>query len=105
MQAGKLRHRVAIQTFTETQDTYGEPIRTWSTALTVHASIKPLRGQELLAAQEIAAETTHESRMRYNSTLTSLARLKFGSRIFDITGVVNWLERNVLLIVSCKEAL
>lgn len=103
MQAGRLRHRVEIQTFTETQDTFGEPDRTWATADTVWAAIEPLRGQELLSAQEINAETSHRVRLRYHSSVTPTARFKFGTRIFDILSVINWQERGASLEVLCTE--
>jgi len=105
MQAGKLRHRVQVQTYSETQDTYGEPDRTWTTATTVWASIEPLSGQELLAAQQLAAEASHRVIVRYNSSIAPTSRLKFGTRVFDIVSALNWQERGATMELFCKEVL
>ena len=50
---GKLRHRLAIQSGTPTQGEYGEVTNAWATDVTVWGSVRPLRGQELVHAQQV----------------------------------------------------
>ena len=70
MQAGKLRHRVVVETNTRTQDAQGQPVASWATAATVWASIEPLSGAERLQGAEVESTVTHRITMRYleNST-------------------------------------
>ena len=52
VQAGNLRHKVALQSQQETRDsTTGEVLVTWQTVANVWAQIVPLSGKEFLAAQ------------------------------------------------------
>lgn len=103
IEAGQLRHRVAVQNATEVRNTHGEPIRTWATAVTVWAAIDPINGRELLLAKQVASETTHRIRMRYHAEVTSASRLLYGSRTFQIDSVLNRDERNAEMELLCHE--
>jgi SPP1 family predicted phage head-tail adaptor len=87
MRSGRMRHRVVIQTQTESRDTHGGVSRTWADTATRWASIEPLRGREFYSAQQVNANVTHKIGMRYYSGLTPTHRLKFGTRIFNIVDV------------------
>jgi len=104
MQTGKLRHRVTIETATESLDSYGHPDPTWTSAVVVWASIEPLAGNELLRAQEVNAEISIRIRIRYHASVTPRARLKFGSRYFEILSVANLEERGREMELLCREA-
>lgn len=104
MQAGKLRHRLVIESYTQAVDIYGEPIPTWATLVTRWGSVEPLSGRELLQAQEIRAETTHRVRLRYYSGLRPEQRIKFGTRYLHILAIINPRERNAEMELLCKEA-
>lgn len=104
--AGKLRHRVTIQRLvagSPQQKASGEPDRSWSTYLSVSASIEPVTGREPFLAQAIHAEVTHKIRIRYRTGITAEMRVVFRSRLFDIQAVLNWEERNTELLLLCKE--
>ena len=61
MQAGKLRHRITIQTRADTQDGFGQPVATWVNFVTNEpAEKRDLSGRELIAAQAVHSETTTE---------------------------------------------
>ena len=104
MQAGKLRHRVEVQTNTATRDTLGQPVASWAVTATVRAAIRPLRGNELMIAQQITPQVTHEIILRHRS-LTAEQRLveAGGTRTFAILSVANLNERNHELRVLCVE--
>ena len=103
MQAGKLRHRVAIQAATDTRTSDGSITRTWATADTVWASVEPLTGRELTEAMKVAGMATLRVTIRYYSGLTTAHRLLFGTRVLEIVNVGNTDERNRTLAVLCTE--
>jgi len=104
MQIGKLRHYVDLQSSSDVPNELGEIEKTWSTIASVFASIEPLSGRELLQYQQFNAEMSHRIVIRYNSSVNSKCRVKFGYRIFDINMVKNPDERNIFLELICKEA-
>lgn len=102
---GKLRHYVDLQSATASQNDFGEQVKTWSTDESIFAQIEPLRGQQLLQYSQVNAELTHRIIIRYTSNATPEKRIKFGTRIFDISVVRNIEERNVYQELLCKEKL
>lgn len=102
MRAGPLRHRVTIQELAEVQNTFGEVPQVWQDAEVSWASVEPLAGRELFAAQQVRPELTHKIVMRYRQISTK-NRILFGNRIFNIDSVVNKDERNVMLTIMAIE--
>ena len=105
MRAGKLRHRVTIQTRTlGAADSYGHQAKTWADAATVWASVKPLDGAELFRAQQVQPEVTHSVGMRHNANATPKARISHDSRTLEILTAINTEDRDIELELLCKEA-
>jgi SPP1 family predicted phage head-tail adaptor len=105
MHAGPMRHRITIETPTETQGRDGSTVRAWNAFLSTRASIEPLTGREYFAAEREQADVSHRIRMRYTGGITHRMRVSFGSRIFEIESVINVGERNRELILICREAI
>ena len=107
MRAGRLKHRVQIQTATTARGATGEPVATWTTVKTIWAAIEPVKGDERLAAQGVQARLTHRVHLRYNAyrALSSAMRFCYGTRIFEITAVVNRYEANRETVCDCVEVL
>lgn len=106
MRAGKLRHEVTLSSApsgTSGQDEYGQPATTFTTYTTTYARIRPLRGDELMLAQQVHAELTHEVTLRHNSNVTNTDRITFGSRTLEVVGIVDMEEKGRELRLSCKE--
>ena len=106
MKAGKLRKRIEVHGYTEAQDSYGEPIRTWAKVTDGDrwAQIEPLTGRELLQAQQIGGEVTHRVRMRYFASVTTKTKLKVGTRYLEVVSVLNPNELGAEMELLCKEA-
>jgi len=104
MEPGKLRHRVNLQRRTTTQSATGQPTVAWTTYAARWASVRPLQGREFMLAKQVAADVTTEIKLRYLGGVTAEDRVLFGSRIYDINTVINTDERNVELVLMCKEA-
>lgn len=105
MRAGWLRHRVKIQTKTETRNDYGEPVYSWSDLGTAWASIEPLSARETLEARTTLQETTTRIRMRQWTTVTSEMRAVWGSHVYDITEVIRPFEKGEEMILICTEVI
>jgi len=103
MRAGKLRHRITIQERVETQDDYGSSVAAWVTFATVHASVEPISGKELLAAQAINSETRVRMRLRYISGITSDMRVSFNLKLYNIQEIIDFKEENRELQLMCNE--
>lgn len=66
MEAGKFRHRVALQRPVYTQNnSTGSMTLTWQTVGTVWARIAPLRASEYIASQSNQSEVTTEIYIRF----------------------------------------
>jgi SPP1 family predicted phage head-tail adaptor len=100
---GKLRHRVTIQNKVTLPDGYGGVTSTWQDVATVWASVEPLNGRELYAAQQVKAELTHRITMRYLAGVKPEMRVLFGNRTFAIEAVIDPEERRKVLQLLCAE--
>jgi SPP1 family predicted phage head-tail adaptor len=98
-----MRHTIEIQRNTPTVNAVGESTDVWATVARVPASIEPLVGSEVLFAQQIIAVSSAVIEIRYTPQVIPEARLKFGSRLFDINGIANIEERNRKLVLAVKE--
>lgn len=103
VKAGRLRHRVTLQSAADTADGGGGFTTTWSDVATVWAAIEPLAARERLFAQQLENPVTHRVTIRYRAGVTATMRLKFGARVFNIRGVINAGERDRTLELLCEE--
>lgn len=105
MQAGKLRHRLTIQTNSgTTQDASGQTTADWTEYRTVWAEIVPTAGLERWRANQMQAETTHLISIRHLDGVTTKMRGLFqGTRTFEFLSVLNVDERNIEMQIQAKE--
>jgi len=102
---GELSKRVTIQQRTTTLSASGAQSTTWADVQAVWAAIVPMSGRELLAAQSVRSEVTHQVTIRYRRGITTSMRLSYGSRFFNIHAIMDDLERHRQLTVMCSEGL
>jgi SPP1 family predicted phage head-tail adaptor len=99
-----VRVRVTIQRPVEgSADALGGKPVTWSSVVTVSATILPENGREFYRAQQVIAELTHVVKIRYRSGIDQTLRLKLGKRILKIASVVNVDEAGRELMLHCVE--
>ncbi len=103
MQAGRMRHRIKIQSPVEARNGVGEIITTWATLATVWASVEPLRGREFFDAEQMQAEVSTRVRMRYYPGITAQMRVLWGSRVLEIVTPIDVNERHKELQLMCRE--
>lgn len=101
---GALRHRLTIETPGRTDDGGGGAGVAWSTFTEVWAAIVPRRGREIVAADRVSGEITHDVWLRYRDDVTPAMRFRLGTRIFDILAVINDAERGLRLRCPCRES-
>lgn len=103
---GTFRRRLKLQQTTETRDDYGALKNAWAEVAEVWAAIEPLRGDELLRAQQVTAEVTTRIRIRYRSGVTPKMRAQSetGTRTFDIRAVIDVRDEHKELELLCLEA-
>ena len=111
VKAGRLRHRLTIQTHTVSQDGFGEPDKTWSDLATVWADVRPLRGREYLEARGEQGALFYLVTMRKYSTPINQFTHRF--QFTDADSVTHTLDideppedvdqRGIMLRVRCRE--
>jgi len=110
MKAGILRHKIMIEKKYKERSPTGAEIVIWTTDTPAWASIKPLRGNEYYQSEQIRANVTHNIEIRYTTLSASTkispgyCRLNWNDRIFTIENIINVDERNIKLLLMCKES-
>lgn len=104
MRAGKLRHRIQIETLTTGRDIYGEPVETWTLFALVWASREDLAGREFFAAQQVNAEVTTRFGIRFIEGLTPQMRVRDGGTLYDLESVQDpdGRARELILLATRK---
>ena len=88
MQAGRLRHLVAIERPVSTRDDFGGVIESWQTVATVWAEIHPLSGREFIAAQSTQAGVTTRITIRHLPGVTAAMRVNHDGTLYNIRAVL-----------------
>jgi len=111
--AGKLRKRVEVQQLPVPQaqnPAWNEPtFGDWATVAVRWAWVQPVSGRELVYAQQLSAEATHQITLRYYAGLTARMRLKYTDdrtgavRYFGVEYVKDADERHVYQQCVCRE--
>jgi SPP1 family predicted phage head-tail adaptor len=104
MQAGQLRHRIAIEAPQIVRNAYGEEVPTWVPVFTAWALREDLSGKEWHAAGvAAAAETVSRYTLRFQPGITTKHRIREGARIFNITAVLDSDGKGRTLTIITRE--
>lgn len=102
---GKMKHRVELQTQTQTTDEQGiSVVSPWSTQRTVWARVEPFSGREYVDDRKITTEATHRITLRWQPgiDLTPAWRVLYGEKTFQIESVINIDERDETWVLIAK---
>jgi len=89
MQAGRLRHRVTLQSLVPMQDPLtGVVTNAWTAFATVWASVEPLSAREFLQASALSSQVVARIRIRYLAGVMPSMRIIHGERTYNIEGVL-----------------
>ena len=86
--AGKLSERVTFQSKSVTKNAIGEEVVSWVDYATVWAEVRPVRGAEFYAANQMQQTLDLRVFIRERSGITPDLRLRWKSTNYDITGVI-----------------
>ena len=105
--ASNFRHQVTIQKNTPTRGAAGGEIDDWNLFVTRMASIEPLQGRELFAAQQFQTETSVKIKIRHDAELDVLNgqeyRISYNSNIYRFEAApINVFEGNKELHFMCS---
>jgi len=106
VEAGHLRQRIRIERPAESvESAYGGSGISWGLLAERWASVEPLRGSEMLEADQVAGRVSHVVRFRSIAGLELGARdrILFGERVFQIVAALDLRERDRLTEVLCLE--
>jgi SPP1 family predicted phage head-tail adaptor len=101
--AGNLRHRIELQSAVETRDAVGGVQYTWATVVSVWGDIRALNSRETVSNAQVVGRVTHFIKIRQYAALRQTWRVKYGSRIFNITGIRNIDERGKVQVLDAVE--
>lgn len=107
---GALDKRITIQQAVTTQDAVGGQVMTWSDVATVWAHVHPLAGRELINAQSVYAEVTHNMVIRWQSQFNdpqtvAKMRVSYSGRRYNIGAAIHLEEGRRFIVLSCAEGL
>ncbi|MDD3029974.1 MAG: phage head closure protein [Alphaproteobacteria bacterium] len=102
---GAMRCRIAFQQETQTDDGAGGYACAWETVAQAWASVEPLTGREVYAANRLEGHVSHKITTPWRSdiTPTTAMRILYGTRTFNIHAAMNEGERNVFFILLVEE--
>lgn len=109
MRAGELKRRITLQTVTHAAGPTGERTPTWSDVVTVWGRVQPVAAGEPWAGQQQAQpNVTHKVTVRVGGHVTRASvhpkyRWKYGTRILEMTGVLETEEDGRQLVIGCTE--
>lgn len=105
MNIGKLRHRITLQTASQSQNDFGEWVTSYTNWATVWAAIEPNLGKRYMEAKQANSEVQGVIRIRYKSGVLPTMRVTYGTQVFEIVSIVHPQEQQKELHILYKEAL
>lgn len=98
MRSEKLDRRIIIESFSDSRDDYGQPVRTWSTFATVWSGVKLNIGKEVFASKDKVKERIVDFKVRYRTDITNEMRIIYNSNYYEIEDVVELGREDGLII-------
>jgi len=76
---------------------------TYTDGDTIWADIRPMKAGELFKAQQVNTKIDTRIITRFRRDITTVERLKFGTRYFNVLGVIDPEEKHRELQLLCEE--
>lgn len=104
MYAARLDTRITVERPQTGEDAWGQPIEGWSLVASTWASVEPLTGRELFAAQAAQSETTYRLTVRYMAGVDASCRVVLdGGRTLQIVAVIDLRNQHRYMQFLCRE--
>jgi len=101
--AGNLTERITLQKPIVTRGGDGSEVVAYATEATVWAECIKTTGREFYAAQRMNAEVADVFRIRYRSGMDTRWRVRYGTRILELTFIDDSGRRDGEMTLHCKE--
>lgn len=104
MRSGDLKKVISIEQHSSTSDGMGGVTEAWTTfASSVWAAIWPVSAKERIQADQEQMTISHRIRIRYRTGVTPAMRIKYGTKYFNITSVINVGSENRVIDILATE--
>ena len=100
---GRLKHRVTIMRYQETEDELGNTVYELAPLKTCWAELRPVRGKEQLEYYKSVNDLMYKVTIR-RTDVTEKDVILFRGRQFQINYITNPLEDNYYLELMCTES-
>ena len=94
---------ITIERAVRTPDGQGGFSTTWTPRCTVWAHERPLMGREAIAAQQLSAVLSSVWEIHYRTDVSVTDRIRFGTRVLEIAGVMDPEDARRELQLLCAE--
>lgn len=105
LKAGKYNKVIGLQKQVNEQNNYGGIVSKWRTISNVRAAVEPLQGREFFSGAVPLGENIVRVRVRYGIEVDRTMRVKYGTRLLEITNIIDSKESHRELQLICKELL
>ena len=100
-QAGQLDRRITIQNFSETTDSFGQEVKSFSTLASVWANVVERVGREGEDGDMIAATKKVEFIIRYRTDVDEEMRISYNNNTYKIQAIQSADARKAFLKIVC----
>jgi SPP1 family predicted phage head-tail adaptor len=100
-QAGQLDRRITIQNFSETTDSFGQQVKSFSTLASVWANVVERVGREGEDGEMIAATKKVEFVIRYRTDVDEEMRISYNNNTYKIQAIQSADARKAFLKIVC----
>lgn len=100
-QAGQLDRRITIQNFSETTDSFGQEVKSFSTLASVWANVVEKVGREGEDGEMIAATKKVEFVIRYRTDVDEEMRIIYNNNTYKIQAIQSADARKAFLKIVC----
>jgi SPP1 family predicted phage head-tail adaptor len=100
-QAGQLDRRITIQNFSETTDSFGQEVKSFSTLASVWANVVERVGREGEDGEMIAATKKVEFVIRYRTDVDEEMRISYNNNTYKIQAIQSADARKAFLKIVC----
>ncbi len=99
---GEYRKRISFKKRSSGQDSYGEPVDTWTTFKSAWASKKPILGNEYFAGLTTDSKVEVKFNCRYTPGVTNEMRIQHGNEVYEILSVIDVESLHKELLCYCR---
>ena len=92
-----------IEQTTESQDSSGSVINTWSQFASVRSTYEPQSGSENMTEDHEQAIQSVKFRIRYLAGVTPKMRITYNGSVFDILSAIDYLGMRKETHILCRE--